>query len=92
MVKLLLDEGADLTLLNDGDETPLSVACCNDHLETVRLLLDRGADPNSPQYGNSTLLDGACWAGYSEIAELLLHRGADYSLGLNHGTIPLHHA
>jgi ankyrin repeat protein len=44
VVKLLLENGADVTVANNNRLTPLNSASNNGHAEMVKLLLEKGAD------------------------------------------------
>jgi ankyrin repeat protein len=46
MVKILLDVGANINVMNDCDETPLLLGVIGKHESTVEILLARGANPN----------------------------------------------
>ncbi|PVH73977.1 ankyrin, partial [Cadophora sp. DSE1049] len=79
IVRLLLDEGADIDAPGTTRYgTPLFEAAINGNIEIVRLLIDRGAHINAPgeeYYG--TALHGAALNGHEAILELLLDEGAD---------------
>lgn len=51
-INVLLDNGADIEGVNDGDYTPLMSASYECHTEAVEALLKRGANPNSRDKGN----------------------------------------
>ena len=56
MVNLLLDAGADLTILGgSGAGSALHSAARDGNVEIVRLLLQRGADPNAPDMDGCTV-------------------------------------
>lgn len=44
MVKLLVDEGADITVADKHGQSPLQIASFYGHVEVVKLLVDKGAD------------------------------------------------
>ncbi|KAH9981713.1 ankyrin repeat-containing domain protein, partial [Russula compacta] len=44
IVKMLLDQGADINAQNPDYDTPLGLAAAKGNLEVVRLLIDRGAE------------------------------------------------
>ena len=46
VVKLLLDAGADMTIIGAWDLTVLQAAASKGREDVVKLLIDRGADPN----------------------------------------------
>jgi ankyrin repeat protein len=72
----LLDQGANVNCVIDGDGSPLIGAARNGRLEAVRLLLDRGADPNLAVPGDGNPLIMAARDGQSDVVTLLLDRGA----------------
>jgi ankyrin repeat protein len=59
MVKLLLEEGADLKIMNNDGWAPLNLALYYGHLKVVRLLLEKGADLNAADNIRWTLLKAA---------------------------------
>jgi beta-lactamase regulating signal transducer with metallopeptidase domain len=75
-VQALLDAGADVNAVVDGDGTALIVAAREGHDELVRLLLERGADVNLPARGDGNPLIMAAREGHDHVVELLLDRGA----------------
>ena len=72
----LLDGGANVNAMLDGDGSPLIAAARRGHLEAARLLLNRGADSNIqvPKDGNPLIM--AARGGHMEVVALLLDRGA----------------
>ena len=90
---MLLDAGADLTLTNSMQETPLHQAADSCLLNFVTLLLEYGADPNCKNAAEETPLHLAVFRGRADVAAALLKAGADPSLAdgsLNQS--PLHYA
>ena len=83
VVKLLLDEGADVNQsfgggpYTTGEGTALNVACRNGHYDVARLLLDRGADVNGSKKGDWTALTYAAGYKHADIVKLLVERGGD---------------
>jgi beta-lactamase regulating signal transducer with metallopeptidase domain len=72
----VLDAGANVNAMIDGDGTPLIVAARQGHFRGVQLLLERGADVNLAVSGDGNPLIMASREGHVEIVELLLDRGA----------------
>lgn len=68
MVKLLLDNGADVKLKNNE---ALIAACRYGHIEIVKLLIDKKADPKT-----ENAFFSACRNGHFDIVKLLLKHGA----------------
>ena len=76
--KLLLDNGAETDVVDEGGESPMRQAIRKSHTTTVRLLLDHGANPDSEQNdGYDTYLCDAAWHDSIDIVESLLVAGAD---------------
>ncbi len=69
MVKLLLDQGADISVADADGWTPLNAAASSGHLEVVKLLLDQGADISVATSAGSTPLDSAAYSGHLEVGE-----------------------
>jgi ankyrin repeat protein len=86
IVFLLLDEGADPTILRIGQETPLHVAAAFSDEETVRALLKHGAQPDAARYDSCRPAHMAAWFGRPEIVRLLGANGADLEAKCNLGT------
>ncbi len=77
MVKILLDKGVAVDVLNEDGETPLFQAASRGHIETVRLLLERGADVNhTSDESDESAYGMALKNDHKEIVELLLANGA----------------
>ncbi|KAJ1478441.1 ankyrin repeat-containing domain protein, partial [Baffinella frigidus] len=82
IVKLLLENGADLSAVDNDGKTPLFVAAAFDHEAILALLLSKGADVASKDANGRTALE---WAmnraaqegGHAGVARLLLDAGAD---------------
>jgi len=72
----LLNAGANVNAVVDGDGTPLIVAASRGSIPAVQLLLERGADVNLPATGDGNPLIAAAARGRLEIVDLLLKRGA----------------
>jgi beta-lactamase regulating signal transducer with metallopeptidase domain len=73
----VLDAGANVNCVVDGDGSPLIVAARNGHQAVVQLLLDRGADPNLAVPGDGNPLIMAAREGHTQIVQLLLDRGSN---------------
>jgi len=90
LMRLLLEHGADPTLITDDGTTPLMVASGigwvegvtyewsrDANAEAVKMLLDLGADPNARNSEGRTALMGAAHKGRNEIVQTLVDHGAD---------------
>ena len=80
VVKLLIDNGADLNHKNNGGVTALRTAAREGRTEVVKLLIDNGADMNIKDVDGWTALMHAAWNGSTEVVKFLIDNGAD----LNH--------
>ncbi|ROV96459.1 hypothetical protein VSDG_05492 [Cytospora chrysosperma] len=78
-VRLLLDEGADVSKEDSCKSTALHSAAKIGNKDIVRLLLDRGADVSKDDTRNRTALHLAAENGDEDMVRLLLDRGADVS-------------
>jgi ankyrin repeat protein len=83
VVRVLLEDGADVQRACRYMETALHRAAINGHLEVCRLLLDYGAEVNTLSGGGgwkATALHWAAWTGHLSVVQLLVERGADVRL------------
>ena len=80
MVKILLDKGADMAVVNQDGDTPLINAVYYGHIEVARLLLDRGANLFVTNNNGSTPLIIAAVYNHFELVEFLLDKGADQTV------------
>jgi len=86
---LLLEHGADVTVLNNDDWTPLHEASRRAHLDIVELLLDHHADVDIRDKNGSTPLSCASVEGRLDTTRVLLRRGASVDSRDNDGWTPL---
>jgi len=89
MVKVLLEDGADINAANEDRETPLYQASSEGHVEVIKLLLEKGADIQIANIWGDTPLHQA-WK--VEIVKLLLKKGADINAADKDRETPLHQA
>lgn len=76
--RLLLDQGADITIRDPCGGTPLEAAARHNNVDGVQFLLDHHVDVNTKSLGSyGTALHVACHKGHEGIAEKLLASGAD---------------
>jgi len=81
-IERLLNAGAKVNCVLQGDGTPLMGAANSGNVEAVRLLLDRGADPNLGVSGDGNPLIIAAREGHAAVVALLLDRRADPNLAV----------
>jgi ankyrin repeat protein len=88
-VTLLLDKGADINAVNEGDYTALHGAAFRGLNEVIKILVDRGADINARDYRGRTafrIAEGGKqsfqFQAYSETAAYLKSLGANTRLGV----------
>ena len=80
-VNLLIEAGADVTILDDEERTPLLLAVKGNYGDVASALVKGGADPNTPyvdEEGDShNLLVDSIIVENGEFSELLITSGAD---------------
>jgi ankyrin repeat protein len=88
-VTVLLDAGADINAVNEGDFTALHGAAFRGLNEVIKILVDRGASINARDYRGRTpyrLAEGSKqsfqFQAYADTAEYLKSLGADTRLGV----------
>ncbi|HEX5222304.1 MAG TPA: ankyrin repeat domain-containing protein [Verrucomicrobiae bacterium] len=77
MVALLLTNRADLTMLNQLQESPLGIATVLNNTNIARQLIAAGADVNAVGVNGAPPLFAAAQRDHRDIALLLLEHGAD---------------
>jgi ankyrin repeat protein len=90
VVRLLLDQGADVEVADSDEETPLHLASSNGQLDMVQLLLDQGANIAAADDAGWTPLHQASRNGHLEVVQLLLDQGANVTAADYDGWTPLH--
>ena len=90
IIKLLIDNGANINIKDSKSQTPLHHAVSQGSLEIVKLLIKSGADISSKTINGQTPLHFAVSQGSLEIVKLLIESGANISLTNNYGQTPLH--
>jgi ankyrin repeat protein len=88
-VTMLLDAGADINAVNEGDFSAIHGAAFRGLNEVIKILVDRGADLNARDYRGRTpfrIAEGAKqsfqFQAYSETAAFIKSLGANTSLGV----------
>lgn len=103
LMRVLLEEGADPTIVNEDGSTLLMVAAGMgihspgedpgteaEALECVQLALELGGDVNAIDMNHETALHGAAYRGANSIVELLIRHGADtFDVKNSRGWTPL---
>ncbi|XP_060077187.1 uncharacterized protein LOC132556762 [Ylistrum balloti] len=77
IVKVLIENGADVNIVIRGGETPLHHAAKEGHLEIVKTLLGRKADLNAQDEKGERSLTLAAQNGHADVVKYLLKCGAD---------------
>ncbi|KAI9044308.1 NACHT nucleoside triphosphatase [Aspergillus affinis] len=68
----LVAEQDIVDLLDDNDQTALSIAASSGHCSTVRFLIDKGSDINHHAHDRLTALHLAADSGYDDVVRLIL--------------------
>uniref|UniRef100_A0A669DWK0 Ankyrin repeat and kinase domain containing 1 n=1 Tax=Oreochromis niloticus TaxID=8128 RepID=A0A669DWK0_ORENI len=93
IISLLLEHGADVSLGDEDDWTPLHFAAQNGDDRTVRLLLDKGAVVNAQEKTGWMPFHLACQNGHETVVRLLLLRQSQEAVVEQekaNGRTPLH--
>ena len=77
LVKTLLNQGAEVNVVNKFGSTALMGAAAGGYLEIVQALLEKNADVNTQGKDGTTALMFAARNGHLEIVQTLLKHGAD---------------
>ena len=91
MLKYFIELGADTTLRDEREKTPLHVAPgYSENPETYSQLLDAGIDPNAKDALGWTVLHSAArFSKNPEIFHILVENGADVNARTDNGRTPL---
>jgi len=93
LIRVLLDNGADIHSRSHQGWTPLHKASWLPDEEMVRLLVEEGADIAAVDDHGSTPLHTAAFTGDHGVISFLLQRGANvHARRTDNGTTPLHEA
>lgn len=76
IVKLLLENTADVNSQSQAGNTALIYACCGGYEDVVEVLLNHGADIEAHNENGHTPLMEAASGGHVNVAKMLLERGA----------------
>jgi ankyrin repeat protein len=90
LIRILLEDGADVDMRNKYGATPLFMASQNGHTEIVRLLLAANANVDAPCTSDgATPLLMASYRGHTEIVKLLLAADPNVNAANDNGFTPL---
>ena len=93
VVRLLIEQNAEVDAGTSTNSTPLRAAAFNGHLDIVRCLAENGADVNARRISDlSTPLIVACYNDRIDVVSYLLENGSDIHLEDNIGNTALHDA
>ncbi|KAJ6248444.1 ada2a-containing complex component 3 [Anaeramoeba flamelloides] len=93
ITKLLLEKGVDISSENRQKDTPLLVACSENHtFQTIEYLLENGADPNHANINSETALHKTTtsFTMNVQIIKLLIAAGADIKRKNSYNSTFLH--
>ncbi|MEM8507005.1 MAG: ankyrin repeat domain-containing protein [Bacteroidota bacterium] len=77
LVKKLVEEGADVNLVQEGEGTALALAIRQNEFQIAQYLLEKGANPNLGSDSDGHPLWLAAQNGNIELVQLLVSKGAD---------------
>ena len=92
VVKLLIEQNADVDGRISTGGTPLKAAAYDGYLDIVRCLVESRADVNAQNYYESTPLDVACYRGHLSVVTYLINKGAFVDQRYKDGDTALHSA
>ena len=88
-VKLGIRNGANINFKGENGNTPIMIACANNHLDIIELLIDAGADINLQNDMGATPLWNAVYRGFENVVRILLNAGANPNAQDIDGNTPL---
>lgn len=89
VIKVLLQEGVDLSHADEDGSPPLVVASRAGQIKAVRFLLAQGAYPSSLDKFGFSSVNEAARSGHTEVVRLLLSAGADMVISSVDGWSPV---
>lgn len=96
IIRILLEEGANIATKNVRGRTPLHLAAEKGHEEAVRLLMEHGAAADEAagflDRAGNTPLHSAAKNGHEAVVRALLEMGVDCTITTKSGATPLHWA
>lgn len=85
IVKVLIENHADLELREETDYTPLMIAAGNGYIDIVKELITNGSDINVKTYDDISALLLAVYKSQIEIVKFLIANGADVNIIVQNG-------
>lgn len=96
IIRILLEEGANIAIKNVRGRTPLHLAAEKGHEGAVRLLMEHGATADQAagflDRAGNTPLHSAAKNGHEAVVRVLLEMGVDCTITTKSGATPLHWA
>lgn len=92
IVRLLINQGADVNHPTKTNSTALRAACFDGRLDIVRYLVEHKADFRIPNIYRNTCVMIAAYRGHCEVVRYLLENGADPNAIAHCGATALHFA
>lgn len=92
IVKLLIQNGADVNHPTQTNSTPLRAACFDGRLDIVKYLVEKNADITIPNKYKNTCLMIASYKGHTDVVRFLLEKGDDPNIIAHCGATALHFA
>lgn len=80
IIKLLLELGGNINILNKNNETALHIAIYTRDLDFIRFLISYGCDLNAQSFDGRTPLHIASYLGYEDVCRLLMNEKADIAI------------
>ncbi|XP_063404193.1 uncharacterized protein LOC134687664 [Mytilus trossulus] len=92
VVKMLINNKADINNCRDTGESPLYIACQNGHTEVVQMLINNKADINKCRDTGVSPVYIACYKGHTDVVKMLINNKADINKCSDTGESPLYFA
>ncbi|CAM9660104.1 unnamed protein product [Ectocarpus sp. 4 AP-2014] len=92
VTRILLNKGADVSVVGDAGFSVLHIAAQNGHLAVARLFMEAGADLEATTPGGRTPLHKAADEGHSEVMTALIEAGVNADWRRADGATPLYTA
>ncbi|CAM9585269.1 unnamed protein product, partial [Ectocarpus fasciculatus] len=92
IVKILLDNGANVSIVASDSGTALNVAAQNGHAAVAKILVDAGSDIEGQTSDGCTPLHVAAYEGHPEVMRVLIEAGANPNSRISDGSTPMYSA